>query len=1089
MPGQIDERVLRPASGQAIALTQGLHLVGGGGGAPAGSLREAYNVEFVNGRLESSKVAWALGAGQLNKAPTDTYYLHGVLNTDWTITGSITNNTWYPVNFYADTLTPTVIGTGYIKYIPTAKGGFQNLYVIVGVSGQGPQDATYFKIVETATWSLVLTGTARFYRPDGYHKGPVAGFTTLDAEYASRHGGSVRSALSSNTWDAFRPAPPTNGGTSHVFQVGNYAYAVVDFVVGEFIDGTTEIPIGTHIEVVGASDTPSFYVARQELRSGTYEDGDAYGLLYLYPQSDSTLDDSLYDVFEESQKTIRAFGGGATYCTTAPNTSPAVRPHQSSHGLLWRLDISSVLNTGWEYVDIGSSIRFNGGLIAPLSEEAPVFVTDSIPSLQETTLTVTGSVAQHGGAGLDSWVNGAPYDITFSNGTSKFLELTVPGTIPADATITGLTVNITAKQTAGSAGDVYFKKVQLFNNLADDVGDTVLLDEFESVNMAGDQSTWGLTTSPVVYSFGGQLDMLGLDRLVPSDINTNDMSLGIQMEDSTASRTVNITGIEVIVHYSLQEQTVYLYNGTSDYGSAKLYSYQVLDGDWSTNDAQGWMTIHEESFTSWPAAGAEIRTGSGGTGDLIGYVDYVQRNLLPSLAELRARGTRSQVYVGNIGRSIDNTKAFVVNGESPCFSVAVDGRFQFIRTAAAPDKDRPRFVSEIANHLVLGLEEHLMVSSIATANNFSTYDGATSWALGDTISGIVRQADNSLIIGTSNTLQILSGSAASGSDGFQLRHHSSSTGCRPYSMVLAGDVYMVDDSGVTSLSVTDKYGDFIQGFLSADIEPYLRPRLEERVSAGDFSSKGFLEAFKVRDRDQLRWTFNDGQTLVGEISGEGGPIKYTVQWPALAYYYTVDEGYIRTDTTLAESTQYTCIFSGVSSWGEEVLLAGTEGGLILRLDAHHNGLSPWGNYSPCTFALNPMNVSGDGETEVRVTGSSLMYEVASGVRLSMYQGVDFSMPPLPLADEASTSTSGHLLGDHSEDTDEFLGDMETKVARFYQNDITNGPSWRVFSADNTSWFAPIRYLTISPYFEQLKRGTSRAQSGVSVGSTSRALTK
>jgi hypothetical protein len=220
---------------------------------------------------------------------------------------------------------------------------------------------------------------------------------------------------------------------------------------------------------------------------------------------------------------------------------------------------------------------------------------------------------------------------------SRVIELQIPsGLLTDDVQILGIEVEVMCHQTVGT--DVFINKVQLRNDAAG-------AEDYLSAN----RSTRDFlnVTPGTQYRYGSQLDTWELDKIDQDDIKAGNYSLLVQFENTngTTARTVNVDHVQINIHYAVKGQQVYLYNGTSDVSTAFIYAYQVFDGEWSTDDAEGWMTLHNVSAPSRVTPGLEIRTGTVGTGDLIGLTRTLSKNLLPSLEEMDGRGTIYQSRV------------------------------------------------------------------------------------------------------------------------------------------------------------------------------------------------------------------------------------------------------------------------------------------------------------------------------------------------------------------------------------------------------------------------------------------------------------
>ena len=872
--------------------------------------------------------------------------------------------------------------------------------------------------------------------------------------------------LGTRTVSTNLPRVETTGAISHVFQHNDDVYAVRDFPVLYFVDGEEEPSIGDKIQVDKLTGTdPTFYVARAELIDGSWDGGDAEGWLYLYPQSDSSItDDEIGGLNFISSGAINNLTTTNQLGVTTAQTDPQSVNNTSDHGLMWKLDTSARVNTGWKYVDMGYSVQYDNGAIAPLSTESPVFVTDSLDVLQDTgyayydspatEFPATGTFSAWAGLG-----NLAADDATYASTTvpigdkSRNLVLTpqVDG-IPGDARIIGVEVAFEATEAVGTS--VFISKVQLRKGTAsslDPVGT-----EYYSSNRADNEP---LTNALATYTYGGSLDLWGFDEITQTDFNAQDIEVVIQFEeDGTAGRAITVDYVQIKVHYLQNGQDIYFYDGSSDVATGTLYSYQVHDGEWSTDDAKGYMTFTDITDPSACVAGVGIRTAASGAGDQVATVVEVTKNVLPGFYELEAQGTRCQELQSNIGGGEEDSKVFVTNGVSPCFSLDENGVFQFIRTPVDPTKDKPRYVEEISEHLVLALKEHVLISSIATPNNFSTYDGATVWATGDEITGLVPAPGNSVVVLSQSSVHILGGSGASGDNPFNLQRHSTSTGARHNSGIYINGVLYLDNHGLTSLSTSDKFGDFDAGKLSYSVEKWLRKRILDQTIDEKPGATGFLEAIPCRSKNQIRLYFNDGWVLTGSFPPEGSEDprpQFTMQ----NLGWVVDNPYSHSTNgevpDVSSAYRATCISSQSDASGRERIVQGTASGVVLLLEQGTGLLDSDSIHS--TWAINHLHNQNPLENAEKYNGIVIAYERDFSTILYCTAGVDWNSPNI--SDDVGNKIAGT---DPSHDT-VYENKYIVSQADYFQGELSSAVSWRLRHDSNSGEYPnPPKYIALAP---------------------------
>ena len=187
---------------------------------------------------------------------------------------------------------------------------------------------------------------------------------------------------------------------------------------------------------------------------------------------------------------------------------------------------------------------------------------------------------------------------------------------------------------------------------------------------------------------------------------------------------------------------------------------------------------------------------------------------------------------------------------------------------------------------------------VGNSASFITTDGAASFSIGQTISGIQSSAKTSTVITGRNKVSYLTGNNATD---FVLSDVSADSGAVPDTLVSIGQLHFLDDIGVRSMTSAQEFGDWNIGTVTERIEPLLRQKREAGV--------GVIGALRVRAKNQYR-LFYDDATAITIYFGRPQPECMT-----LAMGFTPE-----------------CLHSGEDSDGNEILLAGTDDGWVYRLD-------------------------------------------------------------------------------------------------------------------------------------------------------------
>lgn len=1073
MVGEVDTRGSRGYTEVDIPLNRGLFVARGANERPIGSLVDALNVEVVDGALQTLRGPIALGAavGAPDIPAQDIWVFEGN-NAQYTLTGNPVPDGGAPIAvswYHADggeydepSLFPA--GSGYIWYSST--GGYLDspIHWISHTKGYPPSGFIEFA---WSDGSLEITNTSiRFVNIDAPRISSTSAhwphcyiktLRTIHSAMGPTYG------ADSGTWDSFNK-PRGHGPISHIAMHDVAVYAVRDFMAGEFSSGSVHLAPGTKIYLDAAGGPVYAQVVHQDRREYNFETGSAQGWLFLEPDPDhpESIEDLLTE-WDTTSAAIKRTSDDVDVATSETNTR--------RHGLLWKYDISDGgVGEHWAQVDPGYSVRFNEGLVYPNVEQGPLFVTDAIPVLQDTGWVQSAGTTAAAGSGstVAGWStaaaaasdNGVYATSAFgaSDVTTSWLRASLTDTLPADSVVVGVEVSFEAKSTGGSTTKV--ADVIIADNDGPNRG-------YYSANMRSAHSedrgdNQALTTGDVVYTYGGQTDLWGMAEFSDAHAGPSGSStILIRFADtSAASPTVSVDYIYVRYHYFSKQKKAYIHKDGTDYAEGSIYAIQVHDGDWSSDDAKGWMTLHSVTINEWPIpANSEIRTEAAGAGTLLASMQHMQKNMLPPYDDLRNRAARTESYSGAISGGKSESQVFVVNGTSPAFAIDTEDRFQFIRLPTSEGLDKPRFVMELLNHLVLGLDEHLMVSSVGQANNFNTYDGATSWSLGDQLTGLARMPDNTIVAGCARSLQRLSGSGASGGDPFNLKHISSTRGCLLHSMALADDLYMLSSHGIHALGASDKYGDFEGGSLSSHIEPWLRPRLQSRgtetltysgeysdrrettdTDIGNIRSGGFLQAVPVRSKNQIWWAFSDGTWLIGalpQIGSEAQQIEFTKANldPNIASISAAVETYV-VYATEPYRVHPSAIRSHVTGGGDEWVLVGTADGNVLRLGVG-------GPLSYFAASTNPLTLGPTLPAHLQVESTSLIVDHVDGHSLAIIQEPNMRAPVLMNSGMLYQAGKPHVVSSALEDSSVYTGETTTDKVTTYQPTLTDGVSWAI----------------------------------------------
>lgn len=308
---------------------------------------------------------------------------------------------------------------------------------------------------------------------------------------------------------------------------------------------------------------------------------------------------------------------------------------------------------------------------------------------------------------------------------------------------------------------------------------------------------------------------------------------------------------------------------------AKLVSAEVLDGNFETADASGVLQL---------AADLEVVDGSGveigcdytihaaypvTDANQIGVVvcqdgNGMVYNGLPTQQQVKDNRSRYVMISANFYGDKNLNSIYGANGLSRGFAFNKNF-FYKIYTQPDEDKDRPRHVAEYHQHLALGFDDGRVDISVAgKPYNFSGLLGASSWATGDSVTGLLKLSGTILGVYGTKSITGISGTTV---DNFATQTISPNIGATEYTVCDMGFPVHANAYGVYTLSQVQQYGDYMGTPMSADISPWLRPRLIRKVT----SDKEVVVAWPVRSKNQYRLAFSDGYVVSMTLNGQAVP--------------------------------------------------------------------------------------------------------------------------------------------------------------------------------------------------------------------------
>ena len=284
-------------------------------------------------------------------------------------------------------------------------------------------------------------------------------------------------------------------------------------------------------------------------------------------------------------------------------------------------------------------------------------------------------------------------------------------------------------------------------------------------------------------------------------------------------------------------------------------------------------------FKATPSGWSQITTPARDGGGRAQFTNY----------NFKASAT-TEVMIGADGVN----SAFVYDG-STFTEISIPGETGF-----------PMFCRVMNNYLFLALNNGTVYYSVAgEPTNYEPVDGAGTFGSGDFITGLEPAVGGAMAILMRNRIAVLYGNGPDEWSKTDLRNHDDQVGAVAYSALNYNQLYYLDDRGITSLQATQAFGNFASATLSTGVNPFLRIRRGQ-----------LTDGVVSRRKNQLRWVFTPSAGRTGS--------------EVLTATFTGNQmtGFSRQ----VYDHQLSVIESGELLDGEEIIVAGTDDGWVMRFD-------------------------------------------------------------------------------------------------------------------------------------------------------------
>lgn len=312
-------------------------------------------------------------------------------------------------------------------------------------------------------------------------------------------------------------------------------------------------------------------------------------------------------------------------------------------------------------------------------------------------------------------------------------------------------------------------------------------------------------------------------------------------------------------------------------------------GDWSSNDAAGYIIVGDVSGA--PFAAGAATDGASGACTLSGA--ETAQTIQPS--------GRFEFRNYNFFGSTKTKRMYGVSG--------VDYAFEFDGTSFVPiitgnTVDTPTHIEIYKEHLFLAFANGSLQNGSTGTPYVWSGGGANEYGFGEDIVGIIREIGKSLLILGRNKTEVLHGSNTS-DDPWDVADISAESGGIEWTLQRLYKSRYLDDNGITNAESVQAFGDFKVNTTSQLINPLI-----------DVKKESVISSILVRKKNQYRLFFDDGTSIVATYNG-----RKLAGWSTMAYRDSVGSG-IPVRVTA----------NGEDSSGTEILFFGSDDGYLYQMD-------------------------------------------------------------------------------------------------------------------------------------------------------------
>ncbi len=288
--------------------------------------------------------------------------------------------------------------------------------------------------------------------------------------------------------------------------------------------------------------------------------------------------------------------------------------------------------------------------------------------------------------------------------------------------------------------------------------------------------------------------------------------------------------------------------GVDSSASGTLHRIILHQGSTTNNDAEGYLVLTGITGGTFQDS-EELRENS------IKFADSASAQATVEFSP----GGHYRFQNHNFFAGATTFRTYVVNGVDPGFEIDENNVVSPVLFPLNDLGDQP------ANNIPFDIEEHKNTLFFAFPGGsvqatipgdplvFNGFLGAAEYGLGDEITGMNSIVGQVLVLTTERETRGLFGDPASllGQIDLEMKLIGEKTGGKLFTVQKVDTVYALDDLGITNISRTDAFGDFVGATVSSRVQPLINA-LRENVT----------DSTIIRESNQYRVYFDNNEGII-----------------------------------------------------------------------------------------------------------------------------------------------------------------------------------------------------------------------------------